>query len=99
MSRPTSERPASSPGHSIPGHIAPGRRAPGRHRIERTAGVRATDLPAVRERLQAQRDRSRSRNAFLRWLLPTAPSGRHTWDFLAMAGGRPRTTFAIILSL
>jgi hypothetical protein len=37
--------------------------------------------------------------AFLRALLPAVPSGRHTWDFLANAGGRPRTAFAIILSL
>ena len=93
MSRPLSQRPSSSPGHS-----APGRRGAGRHRIERSAGVRCTDLPGVRERLQAQRQ-SRPRNALMRWLLPTAPSGRHTWDFLAMAGGRPRTAFAIILSL
>ena len=94
MSRPTSERPASSPGHS-----APGRRGSGRHRIDRPAGVRATDLPGVRERLQADRRGTTHRSAFMRWLLPTAPSGKHTWDFLAMAGGRPRTAFAIILSL
>ncbi|MGZ4651170.1 MAG: hypothetical protein ACXV3A_11635 [Kineosporiaceae bacterium] len=94
MSRPTSQRPAS-----IPGHAAPGRRGPGRHRIDRPSGVRVTDLPAVRERLMADRRQSHGRNAFMRWLLPTAPSGRHTWNFLAMAGGRPRTAFAIILSL
>lgn len=98
MSRPMSERPSSTPGHSAPGHSAPGRRAAGRHRIERPTGVRCTDLPGVRERLQAHR-RTRPRNAVMRWLLPTAPSGRHTWDFLALAGGRPRTAFAIILSL
>ena len=94
MSRPTSERPSSTPGHS-----APGRRGTGRHRIERAAGVRCTDLPGVRERLQAQQRRTHGQNAFMRWLLPTAPSGRHTWNFLALAGGRPRTAFAIILSL
>ena len=94
MSRPTSERPSSTPGHA-----APGRRGPGRHRIERAAGVRCTDLPGVRERLQAQQRRTNGQNAFMRWLLPTAPSGRHTWNFLALAGGRPRTAFAIILSL
>ena len=37
--------------------------------------------------------------ALLRALLPSVPTGRHTWDFLANAGGRPRTAFAIILSL
>jgi hypothetical protein len=61
--------------------------------------VRATDLPGVRERLESDRRRTTHRSAFMRWLLPTAPSGKHTWDFLAMAGGRPRTAFAIILSL
>ena len=94
MSRPTSERPSSTPGHA-----APGRRSSGRHRIERASGVRCTDLPGVRERLQAQQRRTSGQNAFMRWLLPTAPSGRHTWNFLALAGGRPRTAFAIILSL
>ena len=98
MSRPTSERP-SSPGHGVPGHQAPGRRGPGRHRVDRAAGVRCTDLPGVRERLLAQQRRTHGQNAFMRWLLPTAPSGRHTWNFLALAGGRPRTAFAIILSL
>jgi hypothetical protein len=53
----------------------------------------------VRERLQAHQRRTHGQNAFMRWLLPTAPSGRHTWNFLALAGGRPRTAFAIILSL
>jgi len=72
---------------------------PGRHRVERSGGIRATDLPAVRQRLQAQRRPEPQRNAFLRWLLPTAPAGRHTWNFLATSGGRPRTAFAIILSL
>jgi hypothetical protein len=67
----------------------------GRHRIDRPAGVRCSDLPGVAERLQARRRGF----AFLRALLPAVPSGRHTWDFLANAGGRPRTAFAIILSL
>jgi hypothetical protein len=59
--------------------------------------VRASELPAVRERLARRGERSR--NAFLRWLLDSAPAGRHTWSFLASSGGRPRTAFAIILSL
>lgn len=67
----------------------------GRHRIDRPAGVRCSDLPGVAERLQSRRRGS----AFVRALLPAVPSGRHTWDFLANAGGRPRTAFAIILSL
>jgi hypothetical protein len=74
-------------------------RGPGRHRVGRTAGVRCTDLPAVRERMQLDRPGITQRNPFLRWLLATAPSGRHTWNFLASSGGRPRTAFAIILSL
>ena len=74
---------------------AAGAQRGGRHRIDRPAGIRCSDLPGVAERLQARR-----RNfAFLRALLPAVPSGRHTWDFLANAGGRPRTAFAIILSL
>jgi hypothetical protein len=68
----------------------------GRHRIDNPAGVRCSDLPGVRERLPQSR---RGGMAFLRALLPSVPSGRHTWDFLANAGGRPRTAFAIILSL
>jgi hypothetical protein len=67
----------------------------GRHRIDRPAGIRCSDLPGVAERLQTRRRGF----AFLRALLPAVPSGRHTWDFLANAGGRPRTAFAIILSL
>lgn len=67
----------------------------GRHRIETPHGVRCSDLPGVRERLP----QSRRGAAFLRALMPSVPSGRHTWDFLANAGGRPRTAFAIILSL
>ena len=82
---------------SRPSHARPSA-GPGRHRMERAGGIRVTDLPAVRSRLQAERG-EQQRNAFLRWLLPTAPAGRHTWNFLAMSGGRPRTAFAIILSL
>ncbi|MGY1603778.1 hypothetical protein [Geodermatophilus sp. SYSU D00815] len=85
--------------HTRPSTPSAGRRGPGRHRMERAGGVRVTDLPAVRERLQADRGDAPQRNAFLRWLLPTAPAGRHTWNFLATSGGRPRTAFAIILSL
>ena len=67
----------------------------GRHRIDTPGGVRCSELPGVRERLpQARRGTS-----FLRALLPSVPSGRHTWDCLANAGGRPRSAFAIILSL
>jgi len=88
-------RPSATPS----GRSTPGRRGPGRHRIARAGGIRVTDLPAVRERLQTERRTQPHRNAFLRWLLPTAPAGRHTWNFLATSGGRPRTAFAIILSL
>ena len=73
----------------------PGGQQRGRHRIDRPAGVRCSELPAVRERLQP----SHRGWAFLRALFPTVSAGRHTWDFLANAGGRPRTAFAIILSL
>jgi hypothetical protein len=89
MSRPT----------SAPSHAAPGSRGPGRHRLGRTTGVRATDLPAVRERMQFARTGAAHRNSFVRWLLDSSPAGRHTWSFLAHSGGRPRTAFAIILSL
>ncbi|MGY1747281.1 hypothetical protein [Blastococcus sp. SYSU D00695] len=71
----------------------------GRHRLDRPAGVRAADLPGVRDRLARREGELRPRNAFLRWLTTSAPAGRHTWSFLAGAGGRPRTAFAIILSL
>jgi hypothetical protein len=79
--------------------VVPGSRAAGRHRIERAGGVRVTDLPAVRERLAMREAAPSRRNAFLRWLLDAAPAGRHTWQALAAAGGRPRSAFAIILSL
>jgi hypothetical protein len=69
--------------------------ARGRHRIETPGGVRCSDLPGVRERLPQRR----TATAFLRALLPSMSGGRHTWDALVNAGGRPRTAFAIILSL
>jgi len=90
MSRPAHAAPSSTP--------AAARRGPGRHRLDRPTGVRCTDLPMVRERLE-RNGAVRRRNAFLRWLSATAPAGRHTWQFLANSGGRPRTAFAIILSL
>jgi hypothetical protein len=49
--------------------------------------------------MQFARTGAPQRNSFLRWLLDSAPTGRHTWSFLAHSGGRPRTAFAIILSL
>ena len=82
--------------------LAPSPAAPrsgGRHRMGKAAGVRCTDIPAVRERMQFARPATPQRNAFTRWLFEGRPSGRHTWNFLAGAGGRPRTAFAIILSL
>ncbi len=72
---------------------------PGRHRPGAATGVRCADIPAVRERMAFQRPVPGPRNAFLRWLVQTPPAGRHTWAFLAGNGGRPRTAFAIILSL
>ena len=75
------------------------RRHRGRHRIGKVAGVRCTDIAAVRERMQFARPATPHRNAFTRWLFEGTPSGRHTWSVLAGAGGRPRTAFAIILSL
>ena len=77
-------------------------RSPGRHRVERAGGIRVSDLAAVRERLAMTGSSARTvsrRTAFVRWLLDAAPTGRHTWQALAAAGGRPRSAFAIILSL
>jgi hypothetical protein len=90
MSRPT---PAGSPS-SRSAH-----RGAGRHRLGAPTGVRCADIPAVRERMQFQRPAASRRNAFLQWLFQAPPAGRHTWSFLAGSGGRPRTAFAIILSL
>ncbi len=75
------------------------RRDAGRHRLGAPTGIRVSDLPAVRERVQFQAPAPRPGNAFLRWLFAAPPAGRHTWSFLAGSGGRPRTAFAIILSL
>jgi hypothetical protein len=74
-------------------------RGAGRHRLGSATGVRCADIPAVQERMAFQRPVPGPRNAFLRWLVQTPPTGRHTWTFLAGNGGRPRTAFAIILSL
>lgn len=74
------------------------RRGAGRHRLDAPRGVRCSDLPAVRARLASLTPRS-SAATFFRSLFPSVPTGRHTWDFLAHAGGRPRSAFAIILSL
>jgi len=75
------------------------RQGAGRHRLGSAAGVRCADIPAVRERMQFQRPAPRRRSTFTQWLFQAPPAGRHTWSFLAGSGGRPRTAFAIILSL
>jgi hypothetical protein len=49
--------------------------------------------------MQFQRSAPKPAHSFLRWLFAAPPAGRHTWSFLAGNGGRPRTAFAIILSL
>jgi hypothetical protein len=92
-------RPTSAGAHAAAGRAVPGSRDRGRHRLGRTDGVRATDLAAVRERMDFARRPAARTNAFVRLLLAGSPTGRHTWSFLANAGGRPRTAFAIILSL
>ena len=75
------------------------RQGAGRHRLGSATGVRCADIPAVRERMQFQRPATRRRSTFTQWLFQPPPAGRHTWSFLAGSGGRPRTAFAIILSL
>jgi hypothetical protein len=75
------------------------RRGAGRHRLGSATGVRCADIPAVRERMQFQRPAAAHRSSFLHWLFQAPAAGRHTWSFLAGSGGRPRTAFAIILSL
>ena len=75
------------------------RRGAGRHRLGSPTGVRVADLAVVRERMEFQRSAAPARNSFLQWLFQVPPTGRHTWSFLAGSGGRPRTAFAIILSL
>ena len=89
MSRPTPAESAST---------RAARRGAGRHRLGSPAGVRCSDIPAVRDRMQFQRP-APARNSFTRWLFQAPAAGRHTWNFLAGSGGRPRTAFAIILSL
>jgi hypothetical protein len=74
------------------------RRGAGRHRLGTPTGVRCSDIPAVRDRMQFQRPVP-PRSSFTRWLFQAPAAGRHTWSFLAGSGGRPRTAFAIILSL
>jgi hypothetical protein len=96
MSRATTAAAHPTAGRAVP---APRTASRGRHRAGRAGGVRATDLAAVRERMQFGRRPVPHTNAFVRWLLAGSPSGRHTWSSLAAAGGRPRTAFAIILSL
>jgi hypothetical protein len=90
MSRPTPAGPPST---------RAARRGAGRHRLGSPTGVRVADLPIVRERMQFQRSAAPARPSFLQWMFQVPPTGRHTWSFLAGNGGRPRTAFAIILSL
>ena len=89
MSRPTPTGPSST---------RAARRGAGRHRLGSSTGVRVSDIAAVRERMQYQRP-APARSSFTRWLFQAPSAGRHTWSFLAGSGGRPRTAFAIILSL
>jgi hypothetical protein len=89
MSRPTPAGPSST---------RAARRGAGRHRLGSSTGVRVSDIAAVRERMQYQRP-APARSSFTRWLFQAPSAGRHTWSFLAGSGGRPRTAFAIILSL
>jgi len=84
---------------AAPSTRAARRSAAGRHRLGSATGVRCADIPAVRERMQFQRPTERRRSTFVQWLFQAPPAGRHTWSFLAGSGGRPRTAFAIILSL
>ena len=90
MSRPTPAGPPST---------RAARRTPGRHRLGSPTGVRVADLAVVRERMEFRRPAAPARNSFLQWLFQVPTTGRHTWSFLAGSGGRPRTAFAIILSL
>ncbi|SEL43246.1 hypothetical protein SAMN04515665_112127 [Blastococcus sp. DSM 46786] len=78
---------------------SPSSHAAGRHRLGSASGVRCADIPAVRERMEFQRPAVAHRSSLLRWMFSTPTTGRHTWSFLAGSGGRPRTAFAIILSL
>jgi hypothetical protein len=74
------------------------RRVAGRHRLGSATGVRVSELAAVRERMEYQRPAAH-RSSFLHRLFEVPAAGRHTWTFLAGSGGRPRSAFAIILSL
>ena len=84
---------------AAPSTRAARRAGAGRHRLGTTTGIRCADIPAVRERMEFQRPAARRRSTFTQWLFRVPPAGRHTWSFLAGSGGRPRTAFAIILSL
>jgi hypothetical protein len=88
----------SRPTHADSPTTRAARRGAGRHRLGTPTGVRCSDIPAVRERMQFQRPVT-PRGSFTRWLFQAPAAGRHTWSFLAGSGGRPRTAFAIILSL
>jgi hypothetical protein len=88
----------SRPTHADSPTTRAARRGAGRHRLGTPTGVRCSDIPAVRERMQFQRPAT-PRGSFTRWLFHAPAAGRHTWSFLAGSGGRPRTAFAIILSL
>ncbi|MCW2704481.1 MAG: hypothetical protein JWQ37_2476 [Blastococcus sp.] len=88
----------SRPTHAGSPTTRAARRGAGRHRLGTPTGVRCSDIPAVRERMQFQRPTA-PRSSFTRWLFQAPAAGRHTWSFLAGSGGRPRTAFAIILSL
>jgi hypothetical protein len=92
MSRSTSTGSPSRANRSRAAH-----RSAGRHRIGSATGVRVSDLAVVRERMEFQRPAPRS--SFLQRLFEVPAAGRHTWSFLAGSGGRPRSAFAIILSL
>ena len=89
MSRPTPAGPAPRAA----------RRSTGRHRLGSPTGVRVSDIPVIRERMHFSPSAAARRPSFLEWLFSVPPTGRHTWTFLAGNGGRPRTAFAIILSL
>jgi hypothetical protein len=89
----------SRPSPAGPPSTRAARRGAGRHRLGSPTGIRVSDLAAVRERMQYQRSGAGHRSSFLHWLFQAPSAGRHTWSFLAGSGGRPRTAFAIILSL
>jgi hypothetical protein len=89
----------SRPTHAGSPSTRAARRGAGRHRIGTSTGVRVSDVPAVRERMQFQRPSGTRWTSFTQWLFQAPSAGRHTWTFLAGSGGRPRTAFAIILSL